>query len=53
VQLDLVLDLSFPAIATTKRQAKCATNAGSNHVGAVDGAPLFDAVRMLVTVSAY
>jgi hypothetical protein len=53
VQPDLVFDLSLPAIATTKRQTKRATDAGSNHVAAVAGAPLLDAVRMLVTVPAY
>src|SRR6266699_3779030 len=52
VQLDLVLDLSLPAIATAKRESKGAADAGANHVAAA-GSPLLDAVSMLVTVSAY
>ena len=53
MQLDLVLDLAFPPVAAVKRQLKRAADAVANHVAAADGAPLFDAVRMLVTVSAY
>jgi hypothetical protein len=53
VEFDLVFDFAFPPVAAAKRQTKSATNAGANHVPAVDGVPLFDAVRMLVTVSAY
>ena len=52
MKLDLIFDFMLPTVTPAKHEAKRSTNAGANHVAAA-GSPLLDAVRMLVTVSAY